>query len=286
MQLNILNIGDNMELRQLTYFKSIAEHGSINAAAKNLHMSQPPLSYAITQLEAELGVQLFERSAKGIRLTDAGKVFYEHANDILTRTNSAIREVSSITLKQTFRIGITPTVVPVIASYLCSLEKENGNILLELHEGNTYQLKESLDDGTLDAAVIRTPVNLQGCRYLKLMDEPMAAVYPSGRRAGTEIPLSSLSEKPLILYRRYEPLIREVFSRYSLAVNMICECDDARTAIRLAEEGLGTALVPRTIAMTRKGHACIINARELSTSIILVWHNSSPILTSLLELLK
>lgn len=274
-----------MELRQLAYFKSVAEHGSINAAAKELHMSQPPLSYAITQIETELGVKLFERSAKGIRLTEAGRVFYGHANDILTRTNSAIREVSSITLKQTFRIGITPTVVPVIASYLCMLEKKNGNILLELHEGNTYQLKESLDDGTLDAAVIRTPVNLQGCRYLKIIDEPMAAVYPDSKRRPPEIPLQTLSKKPLILYRRYEPLVRETFSKYSLDINMICECDDARTAIHLADEGLGTALVPKAIALSHKGlHTSLIDAAELSTSIILAWHNPNPLLTSLAEL--
>ena len=85
-----------MELRQLAYYKSIVEHGSINAAAKDLHMSQPPLSYAVAQLENELSVKLFERSAKGIRLTPAGKVFYLHSQDILARANSAMQAASGL----------------------------------------------------------------------------------------------------------------------------------------------------------------------------------------------
>lgn len=86
-------------------------------------MSQPPLSYAINQLEDELGVTLFARSSKGIELTDAGRVFYQRTVDILGRSASATREVSMIINKKTFRLGVTPTVVPVISPYLCQLEK-------------------------------------------------------------------------------------------------------------------------------------------------------------------
>ena len=68
-----------MELRQLEYFREIANTGSINEAARKLNMSQPPLSYQIRQLENELNVQLFERTHKGVILTAAGKLLYDRA---------------------------------------------------------------------------------------------------------------------------------------------------------------------------------------------------------------
>jgi DNA-binding transcriptional LysR family regulator len=160
-----------------------------------------------------------------------------------------MREVSSTNEKQTFRLGITPTVVPVLSPYLAKLMKGNGKIRLELQEGNTYYLKELLDDGTLDAAVIRTPVNLQGCRFLPVAEEGMAAVSRQLRKKKT-VSLKELQTEPLILYRRYEPLIQETFEKYSLEMDLVCECEDARTAIALAEKGLGTAIVPMTIAQT------------------------------------
>jgi len=276
-----------MELRQLAYYKSIVEHGSINAAAKDLHMSQPPLSYAVAQLENELSVKLFERSAKGIRLTPAGKVFYLHSQDILARANSAMREVSSLTERKTFRIGVTPTVVPVIAPFLCQLKTEGGNILLELHEGNTYHLKESLDDGTLDAAVIRTPISLQGCRFLNILDEPMAVIYPKRKKGPAAVSLKELSDQPLIIYRRYEALIQAAFDRQSLSFNMVCECDDARTAISLAGQGMAAAIVPLTIAGSQNGlPVSVIDEKELTTSILLAWHSGSPLLNALMEIIK
>lgn len=274
-----------MELRQLTYFKAIVEQGSINAAARSLHMSQPPLSYAIAQLEEELGVQLLVRSAKGIELTHAGNVFYQHANDILNRSSSAMREVSMIGEKQIFRIGITPTVVPVIAPALAKLEKEKGGLALEIHEGSTYRIKELLDDNTLDAAFIRTPVNLQGYKFLTIMEEPMAAVSKTKRSAKTTT-LAQLQQEPLILYRRYEPLIQDTFNKYDLETNIVCECDDARTAISLVKEGLGTAIVPMNIGKLQKElSVTMLKEKELTTSILFVWRVSAPSVASLIKIL-
>ena len=275
-----------MELRQLTYFKAVVEHGSISAAARSLHLSQPPLSVAINQLEEELGVKLLDRTAKGITLTKAGSVFYQHASDILKRSLSAVREVSMITDKKLFRIGITPTVVPVIAPYLAKLVKTDSSIHLELFEGNTYHLKELLDDGTLDAAIIRTPVNLHGCQYLRIEEEPMVAVSKK-EKAKKVIALKDPQQEPLVLYRRYEPLIQETFDAYNYNRNIVCECEDARTALSLAKEGLGTAIVPMTIAKTQKECAiCRIKEKELETSILMAWHLNSPILTTLTQLLS
>lgn len=83
-----------MELRQLEYFRQIADTHSFNEAARHLNMSQPPLSYQIHQLEEELGVQLFERTSKGVILTNAGEVLYERAGNLLDYADSAKLEVT------------------------------------------------------------------------------------------------------------------------------------------------------------------------------------------------
>ena len=75
-----------MEIRQLEYFKEIADTGSINEAARRLNMSQPPLSSQLRRLEDELNVRLFERTKKGVSLTEAGKLLYTHAERILDYT--------------------------------------------------------------------------------------------------------------------------------------------------------------------------------------------------------
>ena len=72
-----------MEIRQLEYFRKIAETGSINAAAKLLNMSQPPLSYQLKLLEEELDVRLFDRSRQGVSLTEAGKLLYQRSGELL-----------------------------------------------------------------------------------------------------------------------------------------------------------------------------------------------------------
>ena len=104
-----------MDIRQLLYFTTIAEEGSISAAAKKLHLSQPPLSYQMKLLEEELHLPLIERSARGIALTEAGRVLYKRAQGIL--------ELSELTRKEMLAMasGFTGTLhIGTVSSAICS----------------------------------------------------------------------------------------------------------------------------------------------------------------------
>ena len=103
-----------MELRQLEYFRVIAETESIHEAARRLNMSQPPLSYQLKQLEAELNVTLFERTRQGVRLTEAGKLLYDRSANLLEYVKSTELEVAKVGKKRVLRLGITPTTVATI----------------------------------------------------------------------------------------------------------------------------------------------------------------------------
>ena len=92
-----------MELRQLEYFRVIAETESIHEAARRLNMSQPPLSYQLKQLEAELNVTLFERTRQGVRLTEAGKLLYDRSANLLEYVKSTELEVAKVGKKRVLR---------------------------------------------------------------------------------------------------------------------------------------------------------------------------------------
>ena len=107
-----------MEIRQLEYFREIATTGSINEAARRLNMSQPPLSYQMKQLEAELNVTLFERTRTGVTLTEAGKLLYERAENLLYFVSSTRQEVAEAGKKRVLRIGMTPTTVGTMMPFI------------------------------------------------------------------------------------------------------------------------------------------------------------------------
>ena len=184
--------------------------------------------------------------------------------------------------KRILRFGLTPTVVPIIAPFLAKLSEEEENVQFELFEGNTFRLKELIEDGTVDGAAIRTPVNTQGLHFVTVAKEGMVAVEKSDCESKEKISLEELSTKKLIVYRRYEKLVTGALEKRNLPVTESCVCDDARTAIRLAKVGLGTAIVPRTIAETQHTKSTrAINSPELETEVIIAWKNPNPLVEKL-----
>ena len=105
-----------MDLKQLEYFIAIAEEKNITAAAKRLHICQPPLSQQLKKLEAELGVVLFNRNSRQIQLTEIGKIFLERARQIVDLSSSIQQEVQDYAAgyQGTIMIGITPTSIPMV----------------------------------------------------------------------------------------------------------------------------------------------------------------------------
>ena len=195
-----------MEIRQLEYFHEIAATGSIHEAARRLNMSQPPLSYQIKQLEAELNVKLFERTRAGVTLTEAGKLLYDRTENILNYVRSTELEVSKAGKKQVLRIGITPTTVTTIMPYISRFSRENSDVNFEVRDAITFTLLNYLMDGIIDVSVVRTPIKLEGLNYLELSEEPMIAVlppaFPENRTKKEGISLKKLTGRPLIIYRR------------------------------------------------------------------------------------
>ncbi|WP_323142253.1 LysR substrate-binding domain-containing protein [Massilia phyllosphaerae] len=165
-----------MELRQLRYFVAIVDHGSLSRAALVLHVAQPALTQQLRQLEDELGVQLLHRTAQGVLSTDAGKVFYEHAQAILKQVadaqaavvQSAERPSGSVTL------GLPHSISSALAlPLLRAIRQRYPEITLQLTEELTGNLTEQLRAGRVNLAVLLDDGQLGGFATTLLVEEEL-----------------------------------------------------------------------------------------------------------------
>lgn len=239
-----------MELKQLEYFTAIVEHGSISAAAKQLHISQPPLSMQMKHLEEELNSRLFERGARSITLTEAGKILYERSKGILEMASVTVRELEQMKdgISGTLRLGmISSAGLSCVKQTLLPFHSGYPGIRLDICEGNTYQLMEALKNNRIEIAIVRTPFPEEGyeCRHFE--EDAMTAVGLShyfGNHKSNSLSIKDMERFPLIIYRRWESILRHAFGEEETDMNIFCINDDARTSIKLAAAGLGVALVP------------------------------------------
>lgn len=264
-----------MEIKQLEYFRAIVEAGTISGAARELHMTQPPLSYQIKMMEEELKVSLFLRGTKRITLTEAGKTLYEQAEKILTLTELTKSEVLKSSQATTLHIGMTPSTVSMMSDYLQQFARRYPQIRFDIHEGSTFTLKEQMENQQVDITTLRTPIALSGCEVKSLAKERLLAMaipeYPlfEGK---TSVSLRELIDQPLILSRRYQKYMLSVFEKAGVTQNIYCACEDARTALVIAEKGLGIAILPASmLKQSEKLKAWEIKDADLATEILLVW---------------
>lgn len=239
-----------MDLKQLVYYTAIVDAGSISSAAKKLHISQPPLSHQMKLLESELGVTLFERGIRSITLTEAGKLMYTRAKAILDMTSSTKMELNYLgnQMGGTIRFGmVSSTSIGDVASKLRDFRNLYPQVQYQIYEGNTYQMLEALKTNQIDLALARAPFPEDGFVCHKYEEE-----YFVGAGLSELLPkskgLEGLSGKPLIVYRRWEPVFRQVFEDRELQFCPTCISDNAWTCIQMARAGMGIAIVPESFA--------------------------------------
>jgi len=172
-----------MELRHLRYFVGVAEVENVSRAAEKLHVSQPPLTRQIKQLEDELGVPLFERSAKSLRLTEAGKVFEREAKRILEEVDKAVtaaRETAGLCMHE-LNIGYAPSLtVAILPCVLRLIQERFPGMRTRLHDLTTSNMVKQLKGSTLDFALMVNPgaPALRGCVFHEIHRHPACVVLP------------------------------------------------------------------------------------------------------------
>lgn len=250
-----------MELKHLRSFLAVARELSFGRAARALHLSQPALSMQIMTLEADVGVQLFERNRRMVRLTAAGESLRIDAEQLLELSTEAAKRASQVAvgnlghLRLTFVASAAPELVPSIA---IAFRKRYPHVTFELKNMNTIKQVEALTAGTVDAGFVRLPLTAPGLSIIALHSEPFAVVisksHPLARGPFT---LKQLANEPFVAYaRQWAPEFNDAWTgicrRNGFSPHIVQETAEMDTALALVAAGMGVALVPEGLAKRQR----------------------------------
>ena len=249
-----------MELRRLRYFVAVAEELHFLRAAQRLHIEQSPLSRAIKDLEADLGVKLFERTTRRTRLTRAGEVFLEEARRVLAAFAQARASARGAAkgLKGRLRIGFSegvpqPRLSELLARYRAGADEVDLKILQMPFE----QQVKALHAGALDAGFCFAAVKRNGIRADAIWLDPLSAVLPAQHplAAKPQVHLKEIAREPLVLcgeetgadrHTRVEAAILAA----SDSPNIVDYAENQQVLLTLVGAGYGVGFVLATHAET------------------------------------
>jgi len=251
-----------MELRHLRYFIAVAEQENVSRAAAKLHVSQPGVSRQIRDLEDELGFLLFERSAKSLKLTAAGKKFLVEARAVLLRTDEAVKSARAVAggAGGELHVGYAPSLtVKLLPQALRVFQEKFPEVRVSLHDLSTEEMLSKLRDGKLHLALTVQPQKkfLRDLVFRTLAQySTCVALSPKHPLAKQKsVTLTQLADQPLIGYTRgdypdYHEYLVRVFGPRGKAPRVAEEHDGITSIITAVESGRGYALVPEpTICM-------------------------------------
>ncbi|TDP46660.1 LysR family transcriptional regulator [Aminicella lysinilytica] len=269
-----------LDIKQLKYFLAIIEEGNITKAAKRLHIAQPPLSHQLRMLEDELDVKLIERTTKKLHITGAGELLQYRAEQILHLVETTTNELKKYNTEflGVLSVGTVPSSGGVLLPRLLySFHDRYPNLNFQIREGDTYRILDMLTNGIIDVGIVRTPFNSEIFESISLPNDPMMAIANGNnlfKANNQSLSLSNLADVPLIIDRRFKLMIVSSCKKAGFKPKILCECDDVRTIISLAETRMGVGIVPKpAICLISKSNmACNeINELSLETRTTLLW---------------
>ena len=275
----------------------MARHSHVTRAAAELHIAQPALSKQISQLEQELGVALFDRVGRNVRLTEAGEALLPHARAVMAQVEAARAEMAErIGLSRgRATVGTPPTVgTQLLPRVLAGFNKRYPGIELRLHEAGVQTLLDLLETGLTDVAVVTLPVEDEHLTVVELFTEEMVVAvwrgHPLADRAAVSI--GEFEGAPWVLSpQNYE--LREATLRACQAAGysprVVLDGGETDTLLRFVAAGIGVALVPRLAV--HDAHDLVplrVSDQALQRTLGLVWRGdrvASPAARALREFL-
>lgn len=243
-----------MTITQLQYVLAVAEHKNFTLAAEKCFVTQPTLSMQIQKIEEELNILIFDRSKKPIQLTTIGQKIVEQAKNIVNEAGKIkdIVEFQKGFIGGEFRIGIIPTIMPtLLPMFLNNFIKKYPKIKLIIEELNTNEIITRLKNGHLDAAIAATPLEDEKIKEIVLYYEPFVAYVPENNAISqkTEIEISDLNLDDILLLQDghcfRDGILNLCKNQGMIGKNSFqLESGSFETLIKLADEGLGTTLLP------------------------------------------
>ncbi|BAZ12699.1 transcriptional regulator LysR family protein [Calothrix sp. NIES-4071] len=242
-----------MELRQLKYFITVAEELNFRRAAERLYMEQPPLSRQIKQLEDELGVELFERSKRGVSLTDAGTAFLDEARLTLAQAERAATSARKAVERRQQNITIGFSICAfnrVLPEIIQEFRNNYPNAKVTLTEMSSQDQVRALLDEKIDIGFIHPPVELQEIEILTLLCEPLVVALPCNHPLTEQetISFAALAKEPFIICPQHvkPDLYAQIISacqKTGFTPNIVQEASPPEVMLSFVESGMGISLV-------------------------------------------
>jgi LysR family nitrogen assimilation transcriptional regulator len=260
-----------VELKQLEYFRHVAELGSFTRAATFLSVVQPALSRQVRQLEIELGQTLFERNGRGVVLTDAGSRLLEHTRGILTQVGRARQELEDQRNGDSghFALGLPPSLgrsvtVPLVKAFAEQLP----HVRLATVEGLSAYMLEWLNVGRVDCALVYNAAMTPAVEVQPLLDEQLFLVAPledkNARRQRKTITLAELAEYPLIIPSRPHAMrmtVENAMAGVDQKISVAHEIESIPAIVDLVRQRHGFAVLPmNAVKSTRWADEVLVKA--------------------------
>ncbi len=289
-----------VEIRHLRYFIAVAQESNFSRAAEKLHISQPPLSQQIRQLEEDLGVLLIERGSRPVQLTEAGKFFFEQAQGLVEHFDQFLAQTKKLgsgeegSLTVAFVSSSTYELIPRI---LRIFRKRHPGVNLNLIEKNTPQQLEALKNKQINIGIGRPFSEQEEITSDWILDETVVVAVPAEHAFSQKksISLNSLQEEEMISFYLFpEPsfgsFVMETCRKAGFEPRIAQRTGELQTALGLVAAGMGVALLPASVEHTTREGVKYIPLKKPSPTISLVAayrkDDSSPILKLFLNVVR
>jgi DNA-binding transcriptional LysR family regulator len=291
-----------MELRHLRYFTAVVECKGYREASRQLHIAQPSISEAVSDLEDELGLKLFSRAHRNARVTPEGEIFYEDAVRILQQVETAILTAKRAAEGKVGRLSIGfigSATLSFLPDLIRRYKLECPNVKLALHDLYPAELDKACDRGEIDIAITRT-LSLERSKNRQsrvLLRDPLVAVVPRSRKLklkGKKIRLADLAKERFILFHRqgapgvFDTIVGACRSQ-GFSPQVENEPNSMQTILSLVEAEEGVAIVPASISNLRSNGVQFVRlVPDLHLDLIVAWSRgeTSVILRTFLSFLN
>lgn len=289
-----------IEIRHLRYFLAVAQERNFTRAAERLNMAQPPLSRQIQQLEAELGVTLFDRDSRPLSLTPGGTLFREQALQVVRHMDEMQGMMKRFVAAERprFVIGFVPSIIYArLPRIIRGFREAAPGVDLSLVEMMSLEQIAALKEGRIDAGFGRLRFDDPALRREVLREERLIVAVPLGHRllsGERPIALRDLADEPLIIYPReprpsYADQVLSLFRDQGLEPGAVQEVRELQTAIGLVASDAGVCIVPASVRRLERGDVVYRELADYATSPIILSHrrgDSSEPLTTLLNVVN
>ncbi len=289
-----------MELRHLRYFAVVASERSFSRAADRLGIAQSPLSRQIQQLEGELGVRLFDRQ-RPIRLTEAGRFFYEHTRQVLQRVDEIVTNARRIGKGETTHLNIgfvASTLYESLPRLIGEFRTSAPGVEVSLHEMTTLEQMGALRDGRIDVGFGRLRFDDPAITREVLREETLSVALPRAHKLiqrSKNLKLADTAKEALIIYPKaprpsYADHVLSLYRDRGIEPRVAFEVREIQTALGLVAAGVGITVVPSSVCQMRREDVSYVELHEpdLVSPIIMNYrtNDSSPWIQHLRELIS